>query len=85
MKREKARFVVSFNASPNAVRGDAYFRTDSGDWSSVMLPNDNKTGELSSCEMFDREDTTGWDSFVLVPTKKQHKKIQKMIDRQKAR
>ena len=85
MKREKARFVVSFDVLPNAVMGDAYFRMDSGDWSSVMLPNDNKTGELSSREMFDREDTTGWDSFVLVPTKKQHKKIQKMIDRQKAR
>ena len=85
MKREKARFVVSFNASPNVVMGDAYFRMDSGDWSSVMLPNDNKTGELSSREMFDREDATEWDSTVIVLTKKQHKKIQKMIDRQKAR
>lgn len=35
--------------------------------------------------MFDPENATGWDSTVIVLTKKQHKKIQKMVDRQKAR
>lgn len=87
MKREKARFVVSFNASPNVVMGDAYFRTEDGEWCSMWNTNEsgNRFGELSSEEMFDPKNATGWDSTVIVLTKKQHKKIQKMIDRQKAR
>ena len=88
MKREKARFVVWFSASPLMATGDAYFRTEDGGWCSMW--NTNESGnrfddELSSEEMFDTKNATGWDSFVLVLTKKQHKKIQKMIDRQKAR
>ena len=87
MKREKARFVVSFSASPLMATGDAYFRTEDGGWCSMWNTNEsgNRFGELSSEEMFDPKNATGWDSTVIVLTKKQHKKIQKMIDRQKAR
>lgn len=87
MKRENARFVVSFSSSPLMATGDAYFRTEDGGWCSTWNTNEsgNRFGELSSKGMFDPENATGWDSTVIVLTKKQHKKIQKMVDRQKAR
>ena len=53
MKREKARFVVSFSASPLMATGDAYFRTEDGGWCSMWNTNESGNGfdELSSEEM----------------------------------